>query len=216
MTRPLRLLIDPGHGGDPGAVIDGVRECDINLQVGLALWYALDGLANHAVDERARWPLVAYMTRDRDTTLSIDGRVAIAKDVGADLVIHLHCDAAYRETKVTDLDTGEMHIERELDESRSGLHTLYWPGNNIGGETAAAIAAASLIAGEPGRVYEANSDWPRARLLMGAFPMDCVLVEMGYLTDPDDRAALQREAVQRSIVAACIAGVTRYLELRDE
>ncbi len=81
-----RVVLDPGHGGrDPGAIgISGLHEKDV----------ALD-LAHRA------GPLIArelgvdtLLTRDDDTYVPLDERVAKANAFGADLFISIHCNAS--------------------------------------------------------------------------------------------------------------------------
>jgi len=78
------IVLDPGHGGkDPGAVANGLREKDIVLSVGL---YLRDYLKAAGVE--------VIMTRTSDVYLTLDERVAIAKNSGADSFVSLHMNAA--------------------------------------------------------------------------------------------------------------------------
>lgn len=81
-----RVVLDPGHGGhDPGAIgTTGLQEKDVALDLAL----------------RAA-PLIArelgvdtLLTRDADTFVALDQRVAKANAFGADLFISLHCNAS--------------------------------------------------------------------------------------------------------------------------
>ncbi len=83
--RPLRIVIDPGHGGiDNGAVSkSGTREKDINLAIGKDLRDALKAMGNIDV----------VMTRDDDTFIPLEERSAIGRREKADLFISLHADS---------------------------------------------------------------------------------------------------------------------------
>ena len=84
--RPI-VLIDPGHGGrDPGApgVSGSVREKDLTLILAREL---RDLLAKNG---RVR----VALTRDGDITLTLDERAAIARQIGAGLLISIHMDSA--------------------------------------------------------------------------------------------------------------------------
>ncbi len=81
---PILVVLDPGHGGvDPGAERDGVNEKDLMLTFARELREALI---------RAGGMDVA-LTRSEDLFVSLDRRVAIAHELGADLFISLHADA---------------------------------------------------------------------------------------------------------------------------
>jgi N-acetylmuramoyl-L-alanine amidase len=84
--RPI-VLIDPGHGGrDPGApgVSGTVKEKDLTLAFAREL---RDLLAQHG---RVR----VALTRDSDQTLTLEQRAAIARQLGASLLVSVHMDSA--------------------------------------------------------------------------------------------------------------------------
>ena len=85
--RPL-VVIDAGHGGhDPGALASwdgGLREKDLTLR-----------LAREIRDKLLESGRVRVaMTRDRDEFLILQERYGIARRLGADLFISVHCDSA--------------------------------------------------------------------------------------------------------------------------
>ena len=83
-SQPL-VVIDPGHGGfDPGATNADLREKDIVLELARALRTRLLATGNVRV----------AMTRDSDVFVPIDARVALARDLDADLFLSIHADAA--------------------------------------------------------------------------------------------------------------------------
>ncbi|WP_181186165.1 N-acetylmuramoyl-L-alanine amidase [Alkalicoccus urumqiensis] len=78
------IMIDAGHGGsDPGAVANGLREKDINLDVSLRLERKLkDAGAN------------VLMTRRSDVFPSLRDRVNMANNAMPDIFISVHANAA--------------------------------------------------------------------------------------------------------------------------
>ncbi|QQR35133.1 N-acetylmuramoyl-L-alanine amidase [Devosia oryziradicis] len=83
-TRPL-VVIDPGHGGiDSGAeTTDGIKEKDIVLAFALRLQELL--VASGRFD--------VALTREDDTFLRLEERVALARTNKADLFISVHADS---------------------------------------------------------------------------------------------------------------------------
>lgn len=81
-----RIVVDPGHGGkDPGAVgLSGLQEKDVVLSIGLLV-------ARKLKDELG---IDAVMTRSTDVFIELQERTAIANQVGADLFISIHANAA--------------------------------------------------------------------------------------------------------------------------
>ncbi len=119
---PLVVVLDPGHGGiDPGADQDGVLEKDLMLQFARELKEALTRAGGFDV----------VMTRDADVFVSLERRVAIAHQSGADLFVSLHADA--------------------LSEGRATGATVYTLSDSASDEASAALAErhnrADMLAG---------------------------------------------------------------------
>lgn len=84
----MKIMIDPGHGGDDnGAAYGYAEEDDINLSIG----YLLRCLLQQEGYE-------VYMTRERDIYVPLAKRCDYANHIGVDLFISLHCDAWHDET----------------------------------------------------------------------------------------------------------------------
>jgi len=83
-TLPV-IVIDPGHGGpDPGAIGPGnTFEKVIALEVGKRLRKELAATGRYRI----------VMTRTRDIFVSLGDRVQLSQNVGADLFLSLHADA---------------------------------------------------------------------------------------------------------------------------
>ena len=80
------IVIDPGHGGeDPGARgARGTNEKDVVLEIGKKLKDAL----NAGTGARA------FLTREGDYYVPFKKRLSMARELGADLFISIHADAA--------------------------------------------------------------------------------------------------------------------------
>lgn len=91
-TRPPNrkpvIVLDPGHGGvDPGATgVSGVYEKNITLSAGREFKAMLERTGRYTV----------HLTRDRDIFLKLRQRIRIARQHNADLFISLHADAIGR------------------------------------------------------------------------------------------------------------------------
>ncbi|MCK0148683.1 N-acetylmuramoyl-L-alanine amidase [Marivita sp. S6314] len=80
----VRVVLDPGHGGiDPGAERGDVREADLMLTFAREVQEVLRRAGGFDVS----------LTRDGDYFVSLEARVAAARDAGADIFISLHADA---------------------------------------------------------------------------------------------------------------------------
>ena len=81
---PLVVVIDPGHGGiDPGAERDGLSEKDLMLAFARQL--------KEVLVRSGRFQVV--LTREDDSFVSLERRIAIAHEAGAHVFLSLHADA---------------------------------------------------------------------------------------------------------------------------
>jgi len=80
-----RIVIDVGHGGkDSGAIgINGIQEKDVVLDISNAIL---------KLNNEMEMPLNIYLTRYKDTLISLSDRTKLAKVLEADLFISLHCN----------------------------------------------------------------------------------------------------------------------------
>jgi|SRR6056297_1097231 len=119
---PLVVVLDPGHGGiDPGAEVDGMAEKDMMLIFALELKEVLVRAGGFEV----------VLTREDDSFVSLERRVAIAHRMRADLFLSLHADA--------------------LHEGRAHGATVYTLSDSASDEASAALAErhnrADMLAG---------------------------------------------------------------------
>ena len=83
-NKQFVVVLDPGHGGkDPGAEASGYREANLMLELAAAVKESLIRNTEFKV----------VLTRNEDVFLSLEDRITIAKESGADLFISLHADA---------------------------------------------------------------------------------------------------------------------------
>ena len=188
---PSRLVVlDPGHGGnDPGATgISGVMEKTITLD-----------LAKRVAAVLASNSLDVVLTRDRDTYMTIDERVARAPD--AAVFVSLHANAA-------------------ADPTLSGVEVFY--GGGV--ETAAAGAAhsSSRLGRDVERSILKRVGGVRTTVRPGTFAVltrnavPSVLVEIGYLTNPNDAVRLQTESYRAQVAQAIADAATRFVRAPTE
>lgn len=190
MTTPPLICIDPGHGGtDPGAIAGGVRESDV------ALAYALE-----LGSELARRGAGVLYTRSADRTLDLAGRVQAANEHGAVRFVSVHANAS-------------------ASEAAHGFQVFHAAGSAAGAALATAIHGAAVRVTGPSRwsgVYPDESPHSGGRRLyvLRATRMPAVLIELGFITHPEERASLldppHREQLARAIASAVAAhlGVT--------
>lgn len=225
ITSPIRVktvVIDPGHGGaDHGAVGSaGTVEKDVNLAVALELRQYL----------RRHGDLEVVLTRDRDKTMEPAARAELANTSGGDLFVSLHCNSWFN-GEAQGLETYFLSPSRsdgarnvESAEDRPGIGSAGVVPDNVefivwemvqnrfilsSGRLAEAVQRrVARDLGVPDRgVRQAGF-----RVLVGAY-MPAVLVEMGFLSNPQEEERLKDRAYQRRLAHALGDAI---LEFRDQ
>lgn len=227
-NKKFRVLIDPGHGGkDSGAVRKGSsKEKDINLAVGKALYDLLKKEKNFEVK----------ITRDSDVFITLGDRATMGNEWKADAFVSIHSNAAkrpsangfevyFRSDKASDAEAAEtaaLENEAIQYEGKTGgnisfadllLKSLATNENiNQSSKLAAQIRnSTNKKSSSIGiKVYQ-NSAIKQANFyVLRGVHSAAVLVEMGYLSNANDKKKLNTKNI-RSKIAECIRdGIVSY------
>lgn len=101
------VVIDPGHGGrDPGAIGRKGREKNINLNVALKL--------GQLIQDNCKDVKVVY-TRKTDVFVALDRRAQIANNAKADLFISIHTNSVAKGRAVKGTETYTLGLHRTED-----------------------------------------------------------------------------------------------------
>jgi len=213
------VVIDAGHGGhDPGAAGAASREKDINLAAARALKIALERSGRYKV----------VMTRDSDVYVPLETRVQIARHADADLFISLHSDsgsdAGMRGATVYTLsDKGSDKVVRNVMAENDWFINVNMPGRDRSvnqilldltqratRNRSAAFAENLLdhIGGGVQLVRRSHRDAGFVVLLAPDVP--AVLLEMGFITNPDDERLLTDPAKRGRFMGAVAKSIDDY------
>ena len=214
-----RIVIDAGHGGhDPGAMVKGLSESELTLDVALRLEKLL-----------LRQPGVEVIqTRRTNAFVPLEERTEIANRSGADLFLSIHANAS-SDRRARGVETyflnfaptaeAEAIAARENAASTRSMRQLP--------ELVRAIVLnnkldesrdlARLV--QDALFSQARKSDKRARnlgvkqapfmVLVGA-QMPSILTEISFLTNLQDAGLLATEKFRQQIAEALLAGITRY------
>lgn len=211
------IMIDPGHGGkDPGAVANGLREKDINLQFAMLLGKKLKDKGFN----------VQY-TRTTDEFIRLEQRTAMANVKKADLFLSIHCNAN-RSRKVNGLETYSLNLaksdaavriaarENAVDpRSISDLQfilTDLMVNSKIKESRDLAKDVQVSTVNRVRNKWSVKSQGTREApfyVLMGA-KMPSVLIELGYITNRTEAKRLKSESYQEYLARGVVEGVMAY------
>ncbi|MFF2886814.1 N-acetylmuramoyl-L-alanine amidase [Paenibacillus sp. NPDC057967] len=185
------VIIDVGHGGiDGGASHGSTLEKDINLAVASKLYLMLrsqgipaimNRTGDYALSEENRW----HNTRSRHRK-DLSQRRQLTEEIGSELLVSLHVNAARNSTK-----RGPLVLHQNAGESALLAFCLQDALNR----QQATLGLPRL--GEP--FY-----------LLRRVDQPSVIIEMGFISNAEDRAMLTNPAKQNEIAHAIASGIRQY------
>lgn len=223
-AHTLRVMLDPGHGGhDSGAVVGDLAEADLILSIALELRAALVAQG-----------VEVAMTRGDDSFVPLETRMSKARAAGADLLISLHADALpigsaagatvyVWNPKANDQALRQLAERHGRSDLVSGLD-LEGADDHIAG-TLMALARADTHPRSVNFAKFLSSNMARGGVELHRNPVKgaafsvlkspdipSVLLELGFLTDPRDRAKLTDPGWRQRMVVAITNAVREWAE----
>ena len=227
-----RVTLDPGHGGwDAGAIGPaGLREKDV----------ALDIAHRAAPTLAADLGIETMLTRDTDTYIPLEERIARANGFGADLFVSIHCTAT-ENGQAHGLEVYFLDPSRQLDkrsmqvaarENLSGLKVRPRDPSALNAQLAsiaaglnvANVTARSRLFAELLRKSTMASMQERYAgtvdhgvktasffVLLGA-DMPAVLFETSFISNPDDEARLNTADYRQKLADGIVNAIRAYRE----
>jgi len=219
LNRIRRVVLDPGHGGENlGTVgVVGVREKALALDISLKI----------AAFLRAHSNVEVQLTREADVAIDLRKRPRIANDLGGDAFISVHANAHEgveahgMEVFFLAADAAEQ-ATRRLIEAEEGIEpetktaVLPWSVQGIVADLGltAAHARSELLAlavadglqrARPGVRFRGVRQAPFGVLKEARMP--AIVLEVGYLTHPQEGRALLDPAVQNQFGQGILLGL---------
>ena len=224
-----RVVIDAGHGGkDPGAVGQNSREKDIALAIALKTGEYI---------EKYLPGVEVIFTRKTDVFVELYKRAQIANDSKANLFISIHCNASKStsasgtETYVMGLHKSEANLEVAKlenaailnEENFADMYEGFDPNQDEDYITLtmfqdAFLDQSTMLADEIQRQFRERVKRKDRGVFQAGFlvlyrtTMPGVLVETGFITNPEDERFLKSEDGQAYIASAIFRSFKFYKE----
>ncbi len=219
------IVLDAGHGGrDPGAVgANGTMEKDITLRMAKELRVLLESTGRYRV----------ILTRADDELLALRQRIDVARTAAADLFISLHADhiekSTLRGASVYTLSENASDAEAAALAARENKEDLI-TGIDLSSQSAMVTSILIDLAQRETKNLSArfasvlteeladhtlvlrNSHRFAGFVVLKAPDVPSVLLELGYLSNPDDEAALVSARHRRVLGDAIREALDRYFE----
>ena len=206
-----RIVIDPGHGGKDEGVKGptGLTESKLTMALARQLKIRLENELGVRV----------FLTRQEDENPSLSERTALANRVRSHLFISLHAGEAFTRTR---FGFGVFFQDYSLQDGLADQVSLSRPepGKTVEWPLAQApfVLSSRRLAGE---INQAITDVLRVKsqdvvglplaILAGA-ARPAVLVEVGYLSNPQEERRLLSQAYRDAVIKALVKGLNAYQE----
>jgi N-acetylmuramoyl-L-alanine amidase len=213
------IVIDPGHGGGDAGTrgVEGTLEKDVTLAVGRRLKAVLENRLGARV----------LLTRDEDREVPVDERTSMANNNKADLFLSVHANGSLRPTTAG----ASIYVAAfsESDRAEAALAPVRVP--IFGG----GVRDIELVPWDLAQIRHVNQSTELARIirreLENRVPLDprpleqapfrvlesanmpAALIELGYLTNPDQERQLAGGEFQATVVQGIADAVLRFRDL---
>jgi N-acetylmuramoyl-L-alanine amidase len=215
-----RIVIDPGHGGEPGTLSEsGVTEKEITLDIALRLRRLM-----------AHEPFEVLLTRQTDRLVPLDKRVAFANENKADLFVSIHVNwmepRSIRALETyyvgpTD-DPATLKLARRenkdsgysLSDYKKILEKIYVDARHDESRVLAKTIQTQLYHTlKPANPAVENRGVKSAPfvVLIGT-QMPAILAEIACLSNDDEAQLLTKEAYRENIALALFQGIRAYAQ----
>ena len=208
------VVLDPGHGGDDqGAKGPGSElEKDVTLAVARATAAALQAAG-----------VTARLTRDGDETVSLTDRTALANRLQATVFVSIHANASpargahgaetyYMSADASDAQAAQSAARENASASPDTVQLILWDLAHVANLNNSARLARSIQ--ERLNALQGIKDRGIRQapfvVLTGA-TMPAALVEVGFLSNPEEAARLALPDTQQQIAAALADAIVAYL-----
>lgn len=226
--REFVVVIDPGHGGhDPGALGRRGKEKNINLNVALKL--------GRLIQEQCRDVQVVY-TRKTDVFIALDRRAQIANNAKADLFISIHTNSVAHNRAIRGTETytlGLHKTEENLDVAKKENSVILieddykqrYAGFNPNSAESyiifefmqdknlkQSVQLASFIQRQFRNTAQRRDKGVHQAgfLVLRATTMPSVLVELGYISTPDEERYLLSDAGTSALAKSLYEAFLQY------
>lgn len=199
-SNPIRIMIDPGHGGkDPGCLTPDGRnqEADTVLTVAKMLAIHLGVLK-----------FETKLTRSTDRFIELDERPLLAKQWKADLFICLHVNTV-RNSSIRGI---ESHIMPPLNAPPT--NSFKPVANHNSGQAFPCQNIGLAYEVQKGVMGSTSSPCRGIRhsdfAVLRSAPCPATLLELGFFSNSIDRKNLLSPAYHKLLAAGIVAGIRRY------
>lgn len=227
-TKIKVVVIDAGHGGkDPGSISGGVKEKDVTLDIAKKLG---------ALIKKDYPSIKVYYTRLSDSFIELSERGSIANRNNADLFISIHCNHSGNATahgtetyvmgthknasnlEVAKRENSAILLEEDYKQSYDGFdpnspegHIIFTFYQNAFREQSIEFASkVEEYLGKRKKTNKSRGVKEAGFLVLWKTAMPSVLIESGFISNPDERKYLKSDSGKVEFANAVFSAFKDY------
>lgn len=181
--KKIKVLIDPGHGGNDVGAKGQKGSFEKNISLGIAKKVA--GYLSQYKD------LEIILSRTEDTYVSLDERTKIANEQGVNIVVSIHLNSQTSGGDACGTETyyqkNDNYDSEKLAKSIQETICLYLDTRNRG-------------------IYESNLE------VLRETPMTSVLIEVGFISNKKEEEKLNTQSYQSKMAEGIAQGILTYID----
>lgn len=218
----LKVMLDPGHGGkdDGAAGRHGIREKQVSLLLAKKIKREVESIA-----KKQGYPLEVQLTRDDDTFIPLKERVRMANTWGADMFVSIHLNSSpvpkargfevyFLSPEASDPETERLALkesEGQLPSEKSHVLSILSDVRTTFHTNESAQFAEDMFTSISKRVLSNGRGVRQGPFtVLHGTNMPAILVEVGYVTHPQESFLLTKEAYLKRLAGAISSGIIEF------
>lgn len=179
------IVIDPGHGGkDCGAIgINHIQEKNVVLNIAMEILMLNKTILGNKID--------IYLTRYKDTLVSLSDRSQLAIILNADVFVSLHCNASQTNSKGIEIYVHNSHNINTKSSIELGLSILTESTQKLG-------------------LKKRGVKFANFQVLREAAFCPSILVELAFVTNFDEAHYFLKSQNIKAMALSILLGITNY------
>lgn len=194
------IVLDPGHGGEDGGCVSegGILEKDLNLIVGEKIRGILSASGYDVLMTRSEDKMIYDMYGDmtdykgKKKLFDLKNRIKFARENSADMFV-------------------SIHMNKFPAQKYKGLQVYYSPNSDQSESLARAVKENNTLYLQPDNTREIKAAGSNI-FVLHRLEIPAVLVECGFLSNPEETKMLCDEAYQNKLALMIAASVMQYNE----
>jgi len=189
------VAVDPGHGGLDTGVLGGagVKEKQLTLDIAQKI----------AKQIKMKLGTPVYLSRDGDYDVTMEQRLQVASRDDVDVWVLVHAEGAFSPS----VSGANLFVRPELHPDSEGTQAQRSHSMILADEIASSLRQ---------RGVKVSGVYQSSRLSLGQGELPTVLLEVGYLSNPEEIQKLQNSEYQNQISEAVYDGIRQYATLVKE